>query len=408
MNRLEDNTGSQPGNRPDPHHRRLGQLVDRLAAGELGDDEHAELDAIVGNDPLARQYYLEQTFLVGSLLWRCGGHQNPAQQNPVRSSAAPTATAAPPAAPSVLGFLGDAWQGTYLSPRILVTIVGSALASYFLVMYALIPLTRWAPLPNGAAQVSSAHDDLSAVDHSSLQANRVPGEKVGALKADLQASWPDPAAAPSGAAARVGQRCELAAGHVEMTLERGARLMIAGPAVWQLDSEQRLSLARGRVAVYVPVAAKGFTVITPTAEIVDLGTEFMVEVGDSAETRLAVGRGKVQVATITPTASRSKSKARPALVVSAGQAITVSATGAGRVTAESTSFDSEWVRRMTRLGQLSVRDEVIAYQATPIGLAGNYPALPRWETTFRSSYRFGSPVWGCSILVEMGSMPARR
>jgi len=53
--------------------------------------------------------------------------------------------------------------------------------------------------------------------------------------------------------------------------------------------------------------------------------------------------------------------------------MTVSAAGVRRAVATTTNFDAEWVQHIARLGQSSVSNEVIAFQALPKGLSGNHP-----------------------------------
>lgn len=87
----------------------------------------------------------------------------------------------------------------------------------------------------------------------------------------------------------------LQSGCVEMTLANGIRLAIEGPARFELQSPERLTLNAGKLLAQVPPKATGFTVVTPHAEIVDLGTEFTVEVAQGGLARVAVIRGKVNV-----------------------------------------------------------------------------------------------------------------
>ena len=74
----------------------------------------------------------------------------------------------------------------------------------------------------------------------------------------------------------------LAEGVVELEFDGGARVSIEGPAEFAPRSGQRMELTRGRLVAYVPKQARGFTVDTPTAEVIDLGTEFGVEVDGRA------------------------------------------------------------------------------------------------------------------------------
>lgn len=86
---------------------------------------------------------------------------------------------------------------------------------------------------------------------------------------------------------------ELAAGTVELMTKRGARIVVEAPAAFRFESDQRLHLKHGRVAAHVPPAAKGFTVITPTGKVVDLGTDFGVDVPRSGTAEIHVFNGEV-------------------------------------------------------------------------------------------------------------------
>ena len=86
---------------------------------------------------------------------------------------------------------------------------------------------------------------------------------------------------------------ELTGGTVEIVTARGARLVIEAPAVFRFESAQRLHLRRGRLAADVPPAAKGFTVITPTGDAVDLGTRFGVDVPAEGAAEIHVFQGEV-------------------------------------------------------------------------------------------------------------------
>ena len=88
-----------------------------------------------------------------------------------------------------------------------------------------------------------------------------------------------------------GRKLELAAGTAELTFARGARIVIQGPATLEVLSANEMQLDRGKLAASVPGPAIGFAVLTPTAAVVDLGTEFGVEVDEAGATNLTVLRG---------------------------------------------------------------------------------------------------------------------
>lgn len=90
-----------------------------------------------------------------------------------------------------------------------------------------------------------------------------------------------------------GAAYELEAGTVEFITARGAKVVIEAPASFRFENGQRLRLERGRVAADVPPSAKGFTVITPTGQAVDLGTQFGVDVPQHGQAEIHVFKGEV-------------------------------------------------------------------------------------------------------------------
>lgn len=94
----------------------------------------------------------------------------------------------------------------------------------------------------------------------------------------------------------------LESGVVEITYDRGASSVIQGPATFELVDDNTSRLTSGRITARVPEEAKGFTVITPKARVVDFGTEFGVEVAENGATTAAVFTGVVELsADIPPT-----------------------------------------------------------------------------------------------------------
>jgi len=86
---------------------------------------------------------------------------------------------------------------------------------------------------------------------------------------------------------------ELSAGVLELETRRGAQLVIEAPAVFRFETPQRLRLTKGRIAADVPPPAKGFTVVTPSGEAIDLGTRFAVDVPASGAAEVHVFDGEV-------------------------------------------------------------------------------------------------------------------
>lgn len=67
-------------------------------------------------------------------------------------------------------------------------------------------------------------------------------------------------------------------GVAEIDFFCGATLIVEGPARLDIQSDWAVTALEGRIRASVPPAARGFTVKAAESEIVDLGTEFAVEV----------------------------------------------------------------------------------------------------------------------------------
>ena len=75
----------------------------------------------------------------------------------------------------------------------------------------------------------------------------------------------------------------------------GATLIVEGPAELTIESDWSVGVAKGRLRATVPPAARGFVVKAAGSEIIDLGTEFAVEVGDgNAQVEVIDGEVKLR------------------------------------------------------------------------------------------------------------------
>lgn len=87
----------------------------------------------------------------------------------------------------------------------------------------------------------------------------------------------------------------LLAGAVDIEMIEGVRLSLRGPARFELVSENGVRLIEGKMVAMIPEEALGFQVTTPQSEVIDLGTEFGLEVDDSGQTDVHVLDGLVEV-----------------------------------------------------------------------------------------------------------------
>ena len=103
-------------------------------------------------------------------------------------------------------------------------------------------------------------------------------------------------------------------GLVKILFDYGAEIIVEGPAIFEPESAEQLFLKSGSVTALVPQEAYGFTVRTPKAKAVDLGTEFAMKVYQNGSTELHMFKGKAAfVAGFRDTAISSQ-------IIEAGQA----------------------------------------------------------------------------------------
>jgi len=109
--------------------------------------------------------------------------------------------------------------------------------------------------------------------------------------------WADETSAPKQGAALRGGTLKLKSGALQLDFARGARVVLEGPAEFELLSPNSGALRSGKLFATVPTPAHGFTVQTPTFSAVDHGTQFGCIVPVGAPPELHVFQGAVGLET---------------------------------------------------------------------------------------------------------------
>ncbi|MAD80737.1 MAG: iron dicitrate transport regulator FecR [Planctomycetaceae bacterium] len=96
---------------------------------------------------------------------------------------------------------------------------------------------------------------------------------------------------------RIGtQVIAIQSGAVRLQFDDGVEVTLQGPARYELVSPDTTRLTAGLLTATVPPGAEGFRVETPTAEIIDLGTAFGVQLDEDGTSHVSVFHGEVEVA----------------------------------------------------------------------------------------------------------------
>ncbi|MGA2617425.1 MAG: LamG-like jellyroll fold domain-containing protein [Thermoguttaceae bacterium] len=229
----------------------LGQLAAALCDDELTPEQAARLEQAVSRSEAACRYVLEYLQLHGELCWEFSRGAE---------------TAASGEGVGVRSRRQSRW-GIRRRPAVYAAMAASLLVAIGLGVFTLYrgPHDGRAPQAPCVAQLGASRGAQWAAE---------PSEDERTLTA--------------------GRTLVLRQGLAEVLFESGAIVILQGPAEFELQSPGSALLARGRLTARVSARAVGFTICTPTATIVDRGTEFAVAVGRDGVTEVEVFTGKVE------------------------------------------------------------------------------------------------------------------
>jgi ferric-dicitrate binding protein FerR (iron transport regulator) len=94
---------------------------------------------------------------------------------------------------------------------------------------------------------------------------------------------------------RNGETLRLSAGRLRVDFRSGVTLTMRAPSAVTFVSAKRARALLGGMKAYVGESAHGFTISTPVADIIDLGTVFGVNIDPAGNTDVAVFAGAVDV-----------------------------------------------------------------------------------------------------------------
>jgi hypothetical protein len=121
---------------------------------------------------------------------------------------------------------------------------------------------------------------------------------------------------------REGDELSLLSGLAQLEFYSGARIILQGPATFVPTGPAGGKLESGRLTG--KVEGGKFQLTTPSARVVDLGTEFGVTVGPSSDTDVCVFVGEVEV---HPSQGKGKRESTEAYSLTQGMSVRVAATG---------------------------------------------------------------------------------
>lgn len=231
-----------------PNERR--KLIDSALEGVISDADFLRLEAELTIDPAARRDYYDRVAL--SLLLEAEAVELPQARE----------------CKNVLSVESSAsrrrWRGAFAAM--------ASLAAVLTIMVALQFRERTAP------PLSIVPERFAGGTDEKLAENRASGFAVISGQAD--AIWTGGRALADGSLVSTGE-LHLQSGFVQLELFSGVVLVAEGEARFSVLSPMEVALSRGKVRARVPEPAQGFRILTAVGEVVDLGTEFAVNVTEA-------------------------------------------------------------------------------------------------------------------------------
>ena len=260
----------------------LHYLLGELCNGTLSETEHARLQAILKADALAREEYLDYVDLHLDLK-RISA---PVGDLPLDSDRVVKAILETPIHREFrLPECESESMGWKLIPRRSRTkLHWAALATVAAAILILVgPLWLSQRKPSG---FGSGTQIGSAKSTSQVRLTQVASAKFfGEPNPTLQSIIP------------FGHEYALSEGMISLLFPAGATAIIESPAIFEISDDARLMMKTGVCSVHAPEGAQGFRVDTPMANVVDLGTRFVLSVAQSGETKVQVVEGEADVFT---------------------------------------------------------------------------------------------------------------
>lgn len=357
-----------PFHADDSLQREISGLVAACLAATATDADWARLEELVAGDAAARGFYLD--FMHDSLMlrrwatadadWACSA----VPSDPVVCSGLARASG------TGIGIFGSLYQGTisYFSQ--------TGPLSYLIAT--IIMFTMGIVAWNWRVPEHTSVAIVVPPAHADKHVDELANEFVGRITGMVDCEWADShTAVPGLVAVPLGRKYALASGLLEITYDSGARVILQGPCIYQVDATAGGYLFAGKLVARVEKKVESresraentnqqspnpksqivnssqhstldsrlFTVTTPTATVTDLGTEFGVEVSEKGATTSRVFQGVVKVELV----GGDEASKRQVMELREGQSVRVEGHDARCVTVVGEAAEqSDFVREMPK------------------------------------------------------------
>lgn len=151
--------------------------------------------------------------------------------------------------------------------------------------------TRWLPMTTAAAIAACATLAGTWLFNLTNDAEAT-SSAVAVLMRGVDARWEG--RAPQAGTPLTPGMLHLTSGLAQIEFYQGARVTLEGPADFELISVSEARCTSGKLSAHVPPQATGFRIHTPKGTVVDLGTDFGLDL-NSPEAQVHVFKGEVEL-----------------------------------------------------------------------------------------------------------------
>lgn len=247
-----------------PNHQELHLLFVAKADETITPQEHDQLNELLKNSAEARrQWFMFQDAEAGLLAW--------SQREALRREE------------------GIGMEGVGVSGHVATKSNWSGGLWYIGALAAgiVIGLATWSVWPETAQRGAADGRNMVSRDEATTLS-------VAVLSRGVNMEWDHTVGTPTVNAPLSPGLLRLQSGVAEIEFFQGAQLRIEGPAEIQIVSASEAFCRYGRFSAHVPPQARGFRIGTPKGDIVDLGTDFGLDLNE-ASPELHVFKGEVEL-----------------------------------------------------------------------------------------------------------------
>lgn len=271
----------------------LRVLLEALCEESITPEQMARLEAMMMADPEAETIYLEFMHLQADLLREFGGARFGADLS-----------SPDPGRP---GVEEDVLQPTSFSLRLesrpalgklLLLVAAAVIGLASPIAYHFVRARREGPTGPGV------------ISGTKLPYRKVDVTRGIALVVKLEGLQWDPLdhAYPSEGDILAAGRLRFRSGRLFLSMFTGVSLVVEGPADVELLSFDKVHVRSGRLRARVPEGAEGFVVSGPGSAVVDLGTEFGLNIGADGKMQGKVFQGRVEAALLNEAGTYRRSR----------------------------------------------------------------------------------------------------